>query len=737
MNSYTHVQIAVPVPLRQLFTYSIPAELQNVALSSGQLVEVPFGHRQLVAMVIETHISAPLDVDASKIKPITRIFTHQHQLPQSIIKLLHTAANYYSHPIGEVIQHALPVLMRQEEPEPLEKLIFWRATTSTLAAGLSQLNVKRSPKQGELFTLIFNHAQLTWQEIRTLGYSKTQLDALANKALIAPYQKQSAAYDWSKDNINSEDKLHLTAEQAIAVSAIGLTIGQYACHLVHGITGSGKTEVYLQVMEKVLAKSQQVLVLVPEIGLTPQMLARFEQRFNVPIFLHHSGLNDRERFSTWCHAQQGEAAIIIGTRSALFTPLEHLALIIVDEEHDTSFKQQDSFRYNGRDLAIIRANQLGIPIVLGSATPSFESLANANSGKFHYHQLTQRPGNSIKATLSLVDINNQPLTSGLAASTIRDIEQVLTRNEQVLVFLNRRGFAPAINCKECHWVADCTRCNRPYTLHKNQGLLICHHCNSQKRIPHQCPSCGSIRLTPVGQGTEQVEQWLEQHFADKSIVRIDRDSTRRKGELAKRLEQIKKGEHHILIGTQMLAKGHHFPNVTLVVMLDIDGALFSFDYRAAEHMAQQLEQVAGRAGRASKPGKVLIQTQYPQHPLLVQLVTEGYSEFAKQGLEERRWAKLPPFGHQVLIRAEANQAHLPEQFLRDMSQLSFGSDIAGPMPAAMEKKAGKFRFHLLFQAAHRKTVHQDLQMLITSATLHRLSTKVRWSIDVDPIDLSW
>ncbi|GHF82371.1 primosomal protein N' [Thalassotalea marina] len=737
MTIHTFVQVAVPVPLRQLFTYSIPQELQSQTLVSGQLVEVPFGNRHLVAMVIETNPAIDSTIDLGKIKPITRVFTHQHQLPQSIIKLLHTAANYYSHPIGEVIQYALPVLMRQEEPEPLEQITYWRTTSETLEAGLEQINVKRSPKQGELFALLFSHTQLTWPEIRTLGFSKTQLEALVSKALIEPYQKPIIPLNWDNECINTADKHHLTAEQAITVSSITTTLDQYACHLVHGITGSGKTEVYLQVMEQVLAKSKQVLVLVPEIGLTPQMLARFEQRFNVPIFLHHSGLNDKERFTTWCQAHQGQAAIVIGTRSALFTPLAQLGLIIVDEEHDTSFKQQDSFRYNGRDLAIVRANQGAIPIVLGSATPSFESLANANSGKYFYHQLTQRPGKSVKAKLSLVDINNQQLSSGLAASTIRDIEQVLARKEQVLVFLNRRGFAPAINCKECHWVADCTRCNRPYTLHKNQGLLICHHCNSQKRIPHQCPSCGSIRLTPVGQGTEQVEQWLEQHFNDKSIVRIDRDSTRRKGELAKRLEQINQGEHHILIGTQMLAKGHHFPNVTLVVMLDIDGALFSFDYRAAEHMAQQLEQVAGRAGRASKPGKVLIQTQYPQHPLLMQLVSEGYSEFAKQGLEERQWAKLPPFGHQALIRAEANKPHLPEQFLRDISQLSFGSDIAGPMPAAMEKKAGKFRFHLLFQAANRKVVHQDLHTLIAFAKQHPLANKVRWSIDVDPIDLSW
>lgn len=737
LNTERYLHIAVPVPLRQLFTYAIPTELSSHSFKKGDLVEVPFGSRQLVAMVLNIIEGKSEEIESGKLKEIIRVFPAHHRLPSPIMKLLNTAANYYLHPIGEVIQHAMPVLMRHAEPITLEKTQYWRAKDDSLEQALDKLNNKRSPKQTELLRRIFANAKLTWPNLRQLGFSTAQRQALEKKQLIEAYEIDELPFHWADELLNHHDKHTLTHEQAICVSSITQSLNTFACHLIHGITGSGKTEVYLQTIEQALVNNKQVLVLVPEIGLTPQMLARFEQRFSVPTFLHHSGLNDKERYLTWLNAYENKAAIVIGTRSAVFTPLAKLGLIIVDEEHDPSFKQQDSFRYHARDLAIIRAKQANVPILLGSATPSFESLANATSQKYHYHQLTKRPGNSVKASLNLVDVTQQRLESGVAMTTMNAMEQTLARHEQVLVFLNRRGYAPAINCKECHWVADCQRCNRPYTLHKNQGLLICHHCNSQKRIPAQCPSCGSVRLTSIGQGTEQVEQWLQEKFPSKSIVRIDRDSTRRKGELDKKLTQIQQGEHHILIGTQMLAKGHHFPNVTLVVMLDIDGALFSFDYRAPEHMAQQLEQVAGRAGRASKPGKVLIQSQYPQHPLLTQLVNEGYALFAKQGMEERKWAKLPPYGFQALFRAEANKPHLPELFLREISQLDISCDVAGPMPAAMEKKAGKYRYHLLFQAADRPNLHKNLNHVLSHILQMPSANKVRWTIDVDPIDLSW
>jgi primosomal protein N' (replication factor Y) len=413
-------------------------------------------------------------------------------------------------------------------------------------------------------------------------------------------------------------------------------------------------------------------------------------------------------------------------------------MIIVDEEHDSSLKQQDTFRYHGRDISILRARQLNIPIILGSATPSFESLQNALSGKYQYHQLRKRAGKSNKAKIELIDVAQQQMEFGLSGTLKHEIKQTLARGEQALIFLNRRGYAPAINCQECHWLCDCQRCDKPYTYHQKQQLLICHHCGSQKRVPKQCPKCGSVRIAPIGQGTEQLEQRISELFPDVSVVRIDRDSTRRKGELTKLLQEITDKKHQLLIGTQMLAKGHHFPDVTLVAVLDGDGALFSFDFRASEQMAQLLIQVAGRAGRASKPGKVLVQTSYPDHPLLQDLVQNGYQHFAKQALVERKQAMLPPFSYQALFRAEANYPSYPEKFLRLLTELVFiNCQFSGPVPAAMEKKAGKFRYHLILQAKTRKDLHTAILQLLTAIPNNEWQSKVRWSLDVDPIDLNW
>ncbi|GHE94017.1 primosomal protein N' [Thalassotalea profundi] len=728
--------MAIPVPMRQLFTYKLPESIPQTDIHVGQRVVVPFSHRTVIAIVININQQLPDNIDIKKIKTIISANQEQTQLPSSLLALLSLCANYYQHPIGEVMQTALPALLRKiDTPSALPNMQWFSCNEVNQDDIISM--TKKAPKQYQLYKLLLQHNGLSWSELRTLGFSKSQLNTLEQKKIIVQKEVVTPTYKW-QDGLNEKDKLSLSTEQAIIVSAIDNSLDHFSCHLIDGVTGSGKTEVYLQAMEQTIASNKQVLVLVPEIGLTPQTLSRFEQRFNVPIFLHHSGLNDAERLITWQQAHLGCAAIVIGTRSAVFTPLQKLGLIIIDEEHDSSFKQQDSFRYHARDIAILRARQLNIPIVLGTATPSFETLNNALQHKYQHHKLTQRAGNSIQSKITLIDIANQPLNFGLAKPVLEKMNNTLVRGEQVLVFLNRRGFAPAINCQECHWIAQCQRCNKPYTYHKGQGLLICHHCAGQKRLPSQCPECGSIRVTPIGQGTEQIEQHLQEQFKQFSTIRIDRDSTRRKGELAKILKQVTNKEHQILVGTQMLAKGHHFPDVTLVVMLDIDGALFSYDFRAAEHMAQLLIQVAGRAGRASKPGKVLVQTQYPQHPLLQDLVHNGYRHFAKQAMLERQYAGLPPFGYQALIRAEANFPSYPEKFLRTIASLNFEHcEVAGPMPAAMEKRAGKYRFHLLLQAKKRSFLHQALAQLLVNIENNEWAKKVRWSMDIDPLDLSW
>jgi primosomal protein N' (replication factor Y) len=744
--SEQYVQVAVPVPMRQLFTYQIPEKMQTPSIKIGERVAVSFGARQVIAIVIaiDTDIDAVVDeqrtIDSKKIKPISKRLNDSFHLNDSLVNYLKLCANYYHHPIGDVFQQALPKLLRQVKKVDLKPPMVWQSIEVTEKEQRSHLEKieTKAHKQFSLYQLIAKHQGISWAELRTLGYSKAQLNALTAKELIIEAKQKPSRFVWHDKNLAQENKQILSTEQAIIVAAINQSLEHFSCHLIDGVTGSGKTEVYLQAMEMVLTNHQQVLVIVPEIGLTPQTLLRFEQRFNVPICLHHSNLNDTERLDTWLNAQQGSAAIIIGTRSAIFSPLHQLGMIIVDEEHDSSLKQQDSFRYHGRDIAILRARQLDIPILLGSATPSFESLQNALSGRYQYHQLHKRAGKSNKAKIALIDVAKQQMEFGLSGSLKHEIKQTLARGEQVLIFLNRRGYAPAINCQECHWLCDCQRCDKPYTFHQKQQLLICHHCGSQKRVPKQCPSCGSVRIAPIGQGTEQLEQRISEIFPDVSVVRIDRDSTRKKGELTKLLQEITDKKHQLLIGTQMLAKGHHFPDVTLVAVLDGDGALFSFDFRASEQMAQLLIQVAGRAGRASKPGKVLVQTNYPEHPLLQDLVHNGYQHFAKQALIERKQALLPPFSFQALIRAEANYPSYPEKFLRLLTEHNaIGCQFAGPVPAAMEKKAGKFRYHLILQAKSRKELHIAILQLLAAIPLNEWQSKVRWSLDIDPIDLNW
>ena len=732
-----YIQVAIPVPILQLFTYQEPKKLSSPALEVGERVVVPFGPRKVIGIVIDEQ--AECNFDVSKVKSITGSLNDNFNLSKPLVSFLQLCAHYYHHPIGDVFKQALPILLRKIENITLSPPMVWQA--KTVDKDLKEILVKlekKAAKQFALYQLINSHHGISWVELRTLGYSKAQLNALQSKDLIIEQEQLASQFSWQEDTLNQADRLVLSSAQAIIVSAINNSLAQFSCHLVDGVTGSGKTEVYLQAMEDVLADNKQVLVIVPEIGLTPQTLNRFEQRFNVPIALHHSGLNDKERLATWLSAQQGSAAIVIGTRSAIFTPLHRLGLIIIDEEHDSSLKQQDSFRYHGRDMAILRARQLDIPIVLGSATPSFESLQNALSGKYNYHQLLNRAGKSNKAKIALIDMNQQQVEYGLSGTLKHEIKQTIARGEQVLLFLNRRGYAPAINCQECHWLAECQRCDKPYTLHQKQQLLICHHCGSQKRIPPQCPSCGSVRIAPLGQGTEQLESRLAELFPDTSIVRIDRDSTRKKGELAKLLQEVTDKKHQLLVGTQMLAKGHHFPDVTLVAVLDVDGALFSFDFRASEQMAQLLIQVAGRAGRASKPGKVLVQSNYVDHPLLQDLVHNGYHHFAHQALTERKQARLPPFTFQALLRADANYPSYPEKFLRALTQQRLdGCEFAGPVAAAMEKKAGKFRYHLIIQAKSRKDLHRAILQLLMQIPNNEWQGKVRWSLDIDPIDLNW
>jgi primosomal protein N' (replication factor Y) len=571
---------------------------------------------------------------------------------------------------------------------------------------------------------------------------RSVLSKLEEYGWIECHSHQPKQAKWNIESENNTDKPQLNTEQAIAIASVTQYQG-FGCFLLEGVTGSGKTEVYLNMMAPLLASGQQILVLVPEIGLTPQTIARFESRFNVPVVAMHSGLNDTERLNAWLSARDGRAGIVIGTRSAVFMPFKALSLIVVDEEHDGSYKQQDSLRYHARDVAVKRAHDLNIPIVLGSATPALETLSNALSGKYHHLTLSKRAGRATATTNTILDIRALYLEGGLSAPLMAKMRQHLKAGNQVMLFLNRRGYAPVLMCHECGWIAECKRCDIHYTFHQHTKELRCHHCGTQRPVIHQCQSCGSTQMVTVGVGTEQLEEQLSVLFPDYSAIRIDRDSTRRKGSLESALDAVKKGEHQILIGTQMLAKGHHFPDVTLVAILDVDSALYSNDFRSAERLAQLFIQVAGRAGRESKPGEVILQTHHPEHALLNALVSEDYASFARTALAERRLAQLPPFSFLTLIRAESNNSDNVESFLRQV-RLCFEQHplfdescmVLGPSPAPLAKRAGKFRWQLLLQTPLRSQMLKLVSSTKPAIQVLPLANKVRWTIDVEPQDLS-
>lgn len=727
-------QVALQVPLARNFDYLIPEGMQ---VTTGCRVHVPFGkQRQAVGIVVAVKEHSELAVES--LKPVSALLDSESLFPVPLWRVLLWAAEYYHYPMGEVLFHALPVLLRQGKPAHHAPLWYWFATEQGKAIDLNSL--KRAPKQQQALAAL-RHAIIWRHQITELGINEAALQALKAKGLCELNSAAPAKEDWRKSYSMAEERLKLNTEQATAVGAIHSDADHFSCWLLAGITGSGKTEVYLSVLENILAQGKQALVLVPEIGLTPQTIARFRERFNAPVEVMHSGLNDSERLNVWLKARNGETAIVIGTRSALFTPFCYLGIIVIDEEHDSSYKQHEGWRYHARDLAVYRAYTEDIPIILGSATPALETLHNVQIGKYRQLRLTKRAGNATPATQYVIDMKGQALKSGLSPALIKSIGKHLAADNQVILFLNRRGYAPALLCHDCGWIAECTRCDSYYTVHQGQRNLRCHHCDSQRAIPNQCPQCGSTHLLSVGMGTEQLEHSLQPLFPGTPISRIDRDTTSRKGSLEQQLAEVHRGGARLLIGTQMLAKGHHFPDVTLVALLDVDGALFSGDFRAAEHFAQLYVQVSGRAGRAGKKGEVLLQTHHPEHPLLQTLLTKGYDSFASETLNERKTVFLPPFTSHAMFRAEDQnnqQAALFLQQLRNLLEASPLRDeklwIMGPVPALQAKRSGRFRWQLLLQHPSRAR----LQKLI-SHTLMLINTlpearKVKWTLDVDPIE---
>lgn len=732
MMLIAHVALAVPLP--KLFDYLIPETLAN-QITVGTRIKVPFGQRYDIGIVV--NIDTTTEFDINKLKAVSEVIDHTSLFPDKLWQLLLWAVDYYHYPIGEVLFHALPVLLRQGKPARFSSTTQWQL--SAKGKLFNDDDLSRWPRQRQLFKLLQQNTDDDL--IQAASFSRSIYQKLQERQLIEQVELPYYPKSWQAETACNDSPLSLNDEQQQVIAVIQPLLTQFNVCLLDGVTGSGKTEVYLHTLASILAKGQQALVFVPEIGLTPQTIARFKTRFNAPIDILHSGLNDKERLQVYLRSKNGENAIVIGTRSALFTPFKQLGLIIVDEEHDTSYKQQEGWRYHARDLAIVRAKLDNIPIILGSATPSLESLYNAKIGKYHHLTLTKRAGNAAFAEQSIIDIKGLPLKSGLSLPLIQRIKTHLDCQQQVLLFLNRRGFAPVLICHDCGWIAECPRCDRPFTYHQQQQKLNCHHCDTPRSIPPQCPKCGSTHLQAIGFGTEQVEQQLKQLFPDIPISRIDRDSTAKKGALSDYLTQINQGQAHILVGTQILAKGHHFPNVTLVGIIDVDGALFASDFRATERFAQLYIQVAGRAGREQKSGEVILQTHHPEHPLLKVLLEQGYPTFATQALIERQATLLPPFSYQIVIRAADKNNQAAPKFLAHVSDwLKQYSDdaslwIFGPATANQPKRAGYYRWQLLLQHPNRRKFQSIIKELCLAMTQWSEMHTIRWSIDVDPIEM--
>ncbi|WP_374253752.1 primosomal protein N' [Acinetobacter brisouii] len=727
------IRVAIPVHLYDCFDYTLSAEQYQQA-EMGARVAVPFGARHCIGIIVEKLAAdEPLD-PRFELKAIHALLDQHSLLDANHLKLLHWAALYYHFPIGEVLPVAFPTLLRQGKPYDILAKI-WVLTDPHV-----EVRFKNAHRQQEAYKILKLKPHGTPQHIlNASGIENKTLEALAQKGIArAEYQHQEIKNEPVQ---LAQLPLKANADQSKAIQTILKAQDHFQAFLLDGITGSGKTEVYLQVMHEVLKKGKQVLVLVPEIGLTPQTIHRFQSRFHGHTVMLHSGLSDAQRLQAWQQAQIGHAAIILGTRSAIFTPLPNLGLIILDEEHDLSFKQQEGFRYHTREVALYRAHLQHCPIILGSATPSMESYALVEQGKLTHLQLNQRAGHALLPQMHVIDLKIAQKQHGLSQQLIQQIRQRLEKKQQVLIFLNRRGYAPVLICEQCAWQANCPHCDAHFTLHtKPYQHLHCHHCGLVQRLPERCPACNHDSLKPIGMGTVKIEEALQELFPEYPVLRVDRDSTSRVGSWQKLYDQIQQNQPLILLGTQMLAKGHHFPYVSLVALLDIDAGLLSVDFRATERTAQLIIQVAGRAGRGEHKGDVLIQTLRPEHPLFHMLLEKDYRYFAQHTLKERKLAQFPPYRYSMLVRSQARNATDNQAFLQQIAnQLRSASgneiEIWGPIPAPMERKAGRNQAHLLLLATDRARLHMYVRSW-WAEVMQQQPKNIRVSIDVDPQELN-
>src|SRR5688572_3120318 len=727
------VRVAVPVPLADAFDYFAPA---GAALPQvGCRVRVPFGRGERIGLVVE-HPSTT-GVAAAKLKTVGAVLDATPVLHGELLASLRWAAEYYHHPVGAVLSHALPGLLREgraidEPPEPRWQLTELGRTVDAAA-------LPRTARQQTRALEALRGRALAASELDAEGVAAAALGRLAARGWIEAAPITPPADEPQRGPASPGPEL--TPDQRAVLEEFAATQSAergFRAYLLHGVTGSGKTEVYLRLIAAELAAGRQTLLLVPEIGLTPQLIRRLRERFGEELAVLHSAVTERQRFDAWRRAYRGDARLVVGTRSAVFAPLPSAGLIIVDEEHDASYKQQTGFRYSARDLAVVRAQRLDVPIVLGSATPSLETFNNALQGRYRMLALPRRIGSAGTPRVRLIDLNLHASRRALSTPLVAAIGHHLAAGHQVLLFLNRRGFAPALFCPHCKAAEQCRRCDARMTVHARIGAVRCHHCGAERALDWACETCGGERIA-VGAGTQRVGDELAVLFPAARIARLDRDSTSRKGALDAVLHDVETGSVEILIGTQMLTKGHDFPRVTLVGVLNADQGLFGTDPRSHERLAQTILQVAGRAGRADLPGEVMIQTHNPEHPLLTCVIEGDYTAFATLALAERREASWPPFSHLALWQAEAARRDDAFAFLEQVrvaaEQQRSSVAVLGPAPLAMERKGGQYRAQLLFRSAQRAPLHRLVDRTLLAVRGLGVARRARWSVDIDPLEI--
>ena len=728
------VDILVPIPLLEKFSY-LPPKNSKYPIKQGSRVLIPFGNRTLVGVIWGKRLQG--SADKRKHKRIKEVLDAVPLLSSNAMNLAEWSSRYYHYPLGEIITYFFPPSLRKGNEASFRQSKYIEITSK--GEFINEDLLSNAPVQRKLITILKEKKEISLKSLTAFEISPSAVTGLEDKGYIRRFSRELSPY--KKLESKQQSKPHkLNEQQSLAVAAINKGQNKNATFLIDGITGSGKTEVYLQAVQEIVAQGKQALILIPEIGLAPQAEERFRDYFGDRVMSFHSAKNDREKVDAWLGASKGLIDVIIGTRSSVFLPMKDLGIIVVDEEHDLSFKQMDKFRYSARDMALYRAKLEKVPVVLASATPSLETLKNVDEGKYELLKLSQRATGAKLPSFSAIDLRGKVLNEGVSSDLIEAAESELTQGNQVLIFLNRRGYASSLICKTCGWISNCDRCDALMTVHKNPLKLHCHHCESQKNYPEQCISCGSDDFLTYGYGTERIEEFLRKSFPRYKILRIDSDSTRKKDSMDNYLHEIKKGEPMILLGTQLLAKGHHFPNVTLVGILDADSGLFSADFRGSERVAQLMTQVSGRAGRDKKPGRVVLQSYCPDHPQIEEIISGSYEKFAKKLLEDRKASKVPPFAFQAKLYAESPKSLVSRDFIRGLLKKTPLSEnlrkdirMVGPLPALMEKKSGVYRWELSIFSKSRSNLHKSLDILQSKLYDPKTTKQVRWSIDVDPL----